>query len=142
MHKNIKVHKSFVLLSFQYLPIQVVDEFTETSDFYKMVNKLFRKWPFTTKHVYIVRINGQEGPLFVDPEGIYIKSPFVVRPSVPSSVTFFLRGNNSALGGHRALPKVANERYCNIVFILCIFFAHMRSLQKGPTKFFFFKCLF
>ena len=46
---------------------------------------------------------------------IYIKSPFVV--SVRSYVTFFLRGNNSALGGHRALPKVANERYCYIFLI-------------------------
>merc|ERR1712237_82323 len=36
----------------------------------------------------------------------------------PMSVTFFLRGNNSALGGHRVLPKVANEMYCNIVLIL------------------------
>ena len=35
----------------------------------------------------------------------------------PMSVMFFLRGNNSALGGHRVLPKVANERYCNIVLI-------------------------
>merc|ERR1712002_623841 len=25
--------------------------------------------------------------------------------------------DNSALGGHRALPKVANERYCYIFFI-------------------------
>ena len=25
--------------------------------------------------------------------------------------------NNSALGGHRALPKVANERYCYIFLI-------------------------
>ena len=28
--------------------------------------------------------------------------------------------NNSALGGHRALPKVANERYCYIFFIFGI----------------------
>ena len=34
----------------------------------------------------------------------------------------FLRGNNSVLGGHRALPKVANERYC------CI------SILKAPSS--------
>ena len=30
-------------------------------------------------------------------------------------------GYNSALGGHRELPKVANERYGNIVLIFCVF---------------------
>ena len=35
----------------------------------------------------------------------------------PSINHIFLRGNNSALGGHRVLPKVANERSCNIVLI-------------------------
>ena len=61
---------------------------------------------------------------------IYIKSPFVIviRCSLivhPSIHHIFLRGNNSAVGGHRALPKVANERYCNIVLIFCIFCAHV-----------------
>ena len=47
----------------------------------------------------------------------------------------FLKGNNSALGGHRALPKVVNERYCNMVLIFCEN-AHMRavSVLKVPTK--------
>ena len=67
---------------------------------------------------------------------IYIKSPFVVHPFIFLSIrpSCFLRGNNSALGGHRALPNVANERYCNIVLIFCIFIcahacAHIHAVQ-------------
>ena len=38
-------------------------------------------------------------------------------PATGTGAGFFLLLNNSALGGHRTLPKVANERYCNIVLI-------------------------
>ena len=40
------------------------------------------------------------------------------------------RGYNSALGGHRVVIKVANERYCNIVQFFCIFFVHMHAHVK------------
>merc|ERR1712237_223557 len=66
-----------------------------------------------------------------------------IRASVCVSVTFFLRGNNSALGGHRALPKVANERYCNIVLIFGVGIAgtgtgtSKRFLKKKKKMFFF-----
>merc|ERR1712030_289893 len=36
-------------------------------------------------------------------------------PATSTSAGIFF--NNSALGGHRPLPKVANERYCYIFFI-------------------------
>ena len=55
--------------------------------------------------------------------------PFCPYIRCPMFVTFFLRGNNSALGGHRALPKVANERYCNIVLIFCIFICTKATYQ-------------
>ena len=42
--------------------------------------------------------------------------------------------NNSALGGHRALPKVANERYCNIVLIFGVGIA---GTGTGTGNFFF-----
>ena len=45
---------------------------------------------------------------------ITIKSPFVMFLSFHH---IFLRANNSAMGGDRVLPKVANERYCNVVLI-------------------------
>ena len=63
---------------------------------------------------------------------IYIKSPFVVVRS--SFVTVFLRGNNSALGGHRALPKVANERYCYIFFIFGVGIAGTGAGKKNFLK--------
>merc|ERR1712002_1227355 len=50
-------------------------------------------------------------------KGIAIYFLYTKFPLICPSVTFFLRGNNSALGGHRALPKVANERYCYIFLI-------------------------
>ena len=45
----------------------------------------------------------------------------------------FLKGNNSALGGKRVLLKVANERYCNIVLIFCVFF-RMSAREKASGK--------
>ena len=39
--------------------------------------------------------------------------------------TWKVYANNSALGCHRAVPKVANQRYCNIVLIFLVFFVHM-----------------
>merc|ERR1712237_225873 len=74
---------------------------------------------------------------------IYIKSPFVVICSlfirhsfvVHLFVMFFLRGNNSALGGHRAPLKVANESYCNVVLIFGVIWSGKRC---RPTK----KCFF
>ena len=41
--------------------------------------------------------------------------------------------NNSALGGHRVVPKVANERYCYIVFIIGVFYAQ-GTYQKNQKK--------
>ena len=38
-------------------------------------------------------------------------------PATGTGVGNFFLLNNSALGGHRLLPKVANERYCNIFLI-------------------------
>ena len=46
----------------------------------------------------------------------------------------FLRANNTALGGHRALPKVANERYCNVVLIFGVIWGskwQQRQQQKN-----------
>ena len=43
-------------------------------------------------------------------------------------------GYNSALGGHRELPKVANERYGNIVLIFCVFYAHAHLHVKGTHQ--------
>merc|ERR1711905_81348 len=42
----------------------------------------------------------------------------------------FLRCNNSALGGHRALPKVGNERYCYIFFIFGVIWG--KGVKGGP----------
>ena len=54
--------------------------------------------------------------------------------SVHPFVTFFLRGNNSALGGHRALPKVANERYCYIFFIFGVGIAGTGNWHRRRQK--------
>ena len=52
----------------------------------------------------------------------------------PMSVMFFLRGNSSALGGHRVLPKVANERYCNIVLIFGVIWGGKFGEAKGGNQ--------
>ena len=46
--------------------------------------------------------------------------------------------NNSALGGHKALPKVANERYCNVVLIFGLIWG---SKRQRPKKIAFFSRL-
>ena len=62
-------------------------------------------------------------------------------PSLSLSVhpSHFLGANNSALGGHRALPKVANERYCNSFYFLSFYLCtwarmHSTRVQKVYTK--------
>ena len=58
-------------------------------------------------------------------------------------VTFFLKGNNSALGGHRVFPKVANERYCYIFLIFGVGIAGTgtgnwhQQLAPAPAKIFY-----
>ena len=51
-------------------------------------------------------------------------------------------GYNSALGGHRALPKVANERYCYIFFIFGVGIAGTSNWHRRRQKFFFAKYFF
>ena len=76
--------------------------------------------------------------------GIYIKRTLIVIVVRHLFIMFFLRGNNSALGGHRAILKVANERYCNIVFWGLLhrppapeFFFEKNSFFQSATNFFF-----
>ena len=66
-------------------------------------------WPNKIPKNYILSlfISRLKAPLFVI-------HPFGVCPFVSH---VFLRANNSALGSHRALPKVVNEKYFNIVLI-------------------------
>merc|ERR1712237_68841 len=57
-------------------------------------------------------------------------------PAPPPAIFFF---NNSALGGHRVLPKVANERYCYIFFIFGVSIASngTGNRHRHRQKFFF-----
>ena len=68
---------------------------------------------------------------------IYIKSAFIVHLFVHLSICYiFLSCNNSALGSHRVLLKVANERYCSIVltFLSTCTHAHKKHLPKKQKK--------
>merc|ERR1711895_335505 len=57
-------------------------------------------------------------------------------PATSTGAGNFFSLNNSALGGHRAFPRVANERYCYIFFIFGVSIAGTSNGTSAGKNFF------